>query len=233
MAGLAEASDANYYYVKDTEKLPEIFARELGSLLTVAARELRIEVICPENIRPLGFIGRSEKFENGRAVIRLSDLAAGQNRSLLLRCVTSQASTSQSTEIAQVRLSYLDTLAGGGAQTVQETARVRFTSDREAAQASVNASVAAQREWMLNAVKKEEALAAADAGRYEHAGRQFLEQAARLELQCGNAPASLRVEFENEVKNLRQRAQEFQQGQYGAGARKALQNEAWSVRNSK
>jgi Ca-activated chloride channel family protein len=30
MAGLAEASDANYYYVKDTEKLPEIFNQELG-----------------------------------------------------------------------------------------------------------------------------------------------------------------------------------------------------------
>src|SRR5581483_2232947 len=30
MAGLAEASDANYYYVKDTEKLPEIFNKELG-----------------------------------------------------------------------------------------------------------------------------------------------------------------------------------------------------------
>ena len=27
MAGLAEASDANYYYVQDTEKLPEIFAK--------------------------------------------------------------------------------------------------------------------------------------------------------------------------------------------------------------
>ena len=41
MAGLAEASDANYYYVKDTEELPEIFAKELGELVTVAARDIR------------------------------------------------------------------------------------------------------------------------------------------------------------------------------------------------
>src|ERR1035441_762762 len=40
MSGLAEASDANYYYVKDTERLPEIFAKELGELVTVAAREV-------------------------------------------------------------------------------------------------------------------------------------------------------------------------------------------------
>jgi hypothetical protein len=39
MAGLAEASDANYYYVKDTEKLSEIFAKELGEMMSVAARK--------------------------------------------------------------------------------------------------------------------------------------------------------------------------------------------------
>src|SRR5207244_1013777 len=148
MAGLAEASDANYYYVKDAEKLPEIFAKELGSLLTVAAREIRLEVTCPADVHPLGFIGRSEQFEGGPAVV-------------------------------------------------------------------------AEREWMLNAVKKDEAIAAADAGRYERAAQQFLEQAVRLESQCGNAPTGLRVQFEKEVQNLRQRAQELQQGQYTSGSRKA------------
>src|ERR1019366_3487769 len=48
MAGLAEASDANYYYVNDTEKLPEILAKELGGMLSVTAREVRIEIICPD-----------------------------------------------------------------------------------------------------------------------------------------------------------------------------------------
>src|SRR5208337_1493072 len=55
MAGLAEASDANYYYVQDTEKLPEIFAKELGELLTVAARDVRIEITCPDGVEPIGF----------------------------------------------------------------------------------------------------------------------------------------------------------------------------------
>src|SRR5450756_482134 len=72
MAGLAEASDANYYYVRDTEKLPEIFAKELGELLSVAARDVRIEIICPDGVQPLGFIGRAERFENQRASVSLS-----------------------------------------------------------------------------------------------------------------------------------------------------------------
>src|SRR5258708_38996923 len=72
MAGLAEASDANYYYVKDTEKLPEIFAKELGEMLAVAARDVRIEIICPEGVKPLGFIGRNEKFDRQKAALNLT-----------------------------------------------------------------------------------------------------------------------------------------------------------------
>ena len=66
MAGLAEASDANYYYVKDTEKLPQIFAKELGELIDVVARDVRIEITCPEGVRPLGFIGRTENSRTGK-----------------------------------------------------------------------------------------------------------------------------------------------------------------------
>src|SRR5215471_9636823 len=87
MAGLAEASDANYYYVKDTEKLPEIFAKELGELQTVVARNIRIEITCPDGVRPLGFIGRPEKFDGQRAAVQLSNLTAGQDRYVFLRCM--------------------------------------------------------------------------------------------------------------------------------------------------
>src|SRR5439155_8518326 len=87
MAGLAEASDANYYYVKDTEKLPEIFAKELGELLTVAARDIRIEIICPDGVRPIGFLGRPERCAGQTCALRLSQRAVAQNRCLFLRCL--------------------------------------------------------------------------------------------------------------------------------------------------
>ena len=99
MAGLAEASDANYYYVKDTEKLPQIFARELGELMTVAAREVRIEIICPNGVKPIGLIGRPEIFTGQKASVQLSQLAFAQNRYLFLRCLV----TRPQPEIAEVR----------------------------------------------------------------------------------------------------------------------------------
>ena len=134
MAGLAEASDANYYYVQDTEKLPEIFAKELGELLAVAAREIRIEITCPDGVEPLGFIGRNEKFENRRATVNLSQFTLGQGRDLFLRCRV----TRPEPEVAHVKVSYTDELDNGSEQTVSDVLKVRYTDDQAVADRSLS-----------------------------------------------------------------------------------------------
>src|ERR1035441_4889358 len=118
MAGLAEASDANYYYVKDTERLPQIFAKELGELVTVAAREVRIEIVCPKGVKPIGFIGRPEVFSGQHASVQLSQLAIEQNRYLFLRCLVNEPQP----EITAVTVRYTDELNGGTEQSLSERA---------------------------------------------------------------------------------------------------------------
>src|SRR5437773_2567684 len=229
MAGLAEASDANYYYVKDTEKLPEIFAKELGELLTVAARELRIEIVCPDGVRPIGFIGRPERFEGQRAAVRLSHLTVAQDRYLFLRCRVEEGQP----EIARVKVSYRDELNGGVEQTISASAKVRFTEDRKLASNSVRPEVTAQKELLLVAVAKDEALADADAGRYQQAAKKLDDEANSLDHQYQNAPAPLQGQIREEIDNLRLRSNQLQKNQYDSGTRKSLQSESWTVRNSK
>jgi Ca-activated chloride channel family protein len=229
MAGLAEASDANYYYVKDTEKLPEIFAKELGELLTVAAREVRIEIVCPDGVRPIGFLGRPEKFAGQKGAVQLSQFAIAQNRYLFLRCIVED----RKPDIARVQVKYTDELNGGAERTLSEVATVRFTEDRKMAVNSVRADVAAQKELFLAAVAKDEALADADAGQYQQAAQKLEREAKALDYQCQNAPAPLQGQLRQEIENLRFRSKQFQQNQYDAGTRKSLQSESWSVRNSK
>ena len=59
----------------------ELNGRESGSpgealgdygleMLEVAARDVRIEIICPAGVKPLGFIGREERFEMPRLETR-------------------------------------------------------------------------------------------------------------------------------------------------------------------
>src|SRR5580765_2903827 len=183
MAGLAEASDANYYYVKDTEKLPQIFAKELGELLSVAARNVRIEITCPAGVKPLGLIGRSEQFEGQRACVVLNQFTVSQDRFVFLRCLVQEAKP----EIAHVKVVYTDELKGGSEDSISESAKVQYTEDKVLAANSVRAGVVAQKELWLTAVAKDEALADADAGRYQQAAQRLSRQAAVLDQQYSSA----------------------------------------------
>jgi Ca-activated chloride channel family protein len=229
MAGLAEASDANYYYVKDTEKLPGIFGRELGELQAICARDVRIEIVCPEGVRPIELIGRPERFEGRKARLSLSSLSAGQERSLFLRCRVENPGE----EVARAQVVYFDALNGGVERSVTEVAQVRVTRDPKLAAKSVSGDVVAATELLTTALAKDQALADADAGRLQEAALNLQKQADVLDQRQSAASAPMQQQLRLEIDNLRSRAAELQRNEYAPGTRKALQNEAWSLKNAK
>jgi Ca-activated chloride channel homolog len=235
MAGLAEASDANYYYVKDTEKLPEVFDKELGEMLNVAVRDVRIEITCPDGVKPLGFIGRSEKFENQKAVIKLSQFTPGQDRYLFLRC---QVNGDQP-DVATVNVNYTDELNGGDSQSATGTARLEYTDDQSLSDKSVNRTVNAQKELMLTAVAKDEAMAKADNGDYAAAAQILTTQNAALSTAFAGAPAAVQSQLREETNNLNYFSDQIAPAGSVGGAnnysttRKAMQEQSFNTRNSK
>jgi Ca-activated chloride channel family protein len=229
MAGLAEASDANYYYVKDTDKLPEIFAKELGELLTACVRDVRIEIICPDGVKPLGFIGRAEKFEGQRAVVTLSQFTPGQDRHLFLRCVVN----GEQPEVARVNVNYTDELDGGSAQNASGTARIDFTDDQALSDQSLNHAVFAEKELMLTAVAKDEAMAQADAGNYRAAAKILTGQNAVLYSAIAAAPASVQYRIRAETNYLSDFSDQLDGGSYNGATRKAMEEQSYNARNSK
>jgi len=237
MAGLAEASDANYYYVQDTEKLPEIFARELGGLLAVAARDVRIEIICPDGVKPLGFIGRAEKFESQRATVNLNQFTAGQDRYLFLRCLVN----GDKPEVARVNVNYKDELGDGSDQSASGMVKVGFTGDQADSDKSVNGTVVAEKALMLTAVAKEEAIAQADAGNYQQAATILKAQSAALNNSFAAAPAGVQIQIRAETNNLDDFSGKIGGAGFGGGGggsydsatRKSLQEQSFNTRNSK
>ena len=229
MAGLAEASDANYYYVQDTEKLPEIFARELGELLTVAARDVRIEIICPDGVKPLGFLGRAERFESQKATVNLSQFTTGQNRYLFLRCLVN----GDKPEVARVNVNYKDELGDGSARSASGIARIDFTDDQKFSAKSVNGAVVAEKELMLTAVAKDEAMAQADAGNYKQASIILNGRAQTLNNAYAAAPAGAQSQIRVELDNLNGFTNQLEQGQYDSATRKTMQSQSFNSRNSK
>lgn len=233
MAGLAQASDANYYYVRDVEQLPSIFAKELGQLMSVVARDIRIEIICPDGVEPIGFIGRDETFEKRRAVVTLSPFAASQNRYLFLKCRVKDDAAAEERELARVKVSYSDELNEGRAQTASGVVRVAMTSSRKDADASVNREVAAQRELQLNALAKDEAIAKADAGNYRDASSSLKRQAEHLRGCAATAPSSERARFQSEADSLDKCAKEMENAPMESSTRKGLQSGSWNQKNAK
>jgi len=229
MAGLAEASDANYYYVQDTEKLPEIFAKELGEMLTVAAREVRIEIICPDGVRPLGFIGRAEKFEDQKAAVNLSQFTLGQGRYLFLRCLV----TRPEPEIARVKVRYTDEFDNGSEQAADGVVKIRYTDDESVADRSLNAAVNAEKVLVLTAEAKDKAIALADAGDYKQAAATLAVQQEALNAVSANAPAEVQVQIRAETANLGNFNDRLVNGQYDGASRKTLQSQSYNTRNSK
>lgn len=229
MAGLAEASDANYYYVKDTEKLPEIFAKELGEMISVAARDVRIEIICPDGVKPLGFIGRAETFSGNCATVKLSQFTGGQNRYLLLRCLAS----GEQPEVARVKVSYTDEFDNGSTRTASSSVSVNFSDDRLVSDKSVNSAVVAEKELMLAAVAKDAAMAEADAGNYQRAAQILAVQKAALGRASAAAPASVQGQIREETGNLDTFESRLNAGQYDSASRKTMQSQSYNSRNSK
>jgi len=234
MASLAEASDANYYYVKDTEKLPEIFNKELGEMVNVIVRDVRIEITCPDGVKPLGFIGRSEKFEDQKAVVKLSQFTPGQERYLFLRCLVN----GDQPDVAKVNVNYTDELDGGSVQSASGTARVQFTDDQKSSDSSLNDSVYAEEQLMLTAVAKDEAMSQADQGNYAAAAKILTAQNAALKTAYFKAPAGVQSKIQAETNNLNFFSDQLTGsvgggGAYGSATRKAMQEQSYNTRNSK
>jgi hypothetical protein len=179
-------------------------------------------------VRPIGLIGRSEQFEDQRATVKLSHFTSGQNRYLFLRCLVQD----ETPEVAKVKISYADEIAGGE-QSASGAVRINFTEDKSAAAKSVNGAVVAEKELFLTAVRKDEALSAADGGNYREAAQKLKDQADVLDKNYANAPASVQIQIRGESKNLRDRSKQLEEGQYDSSFRKTMQNESFTTRNSK
>jgi Ca-activated chloride channel family protein len=168
MTALAEASNANYYYVQDAEKLPGVFAQELGASRSLIARSIVIRINAPEGMRLKEIIGRPEIDCRERyAEIKMPELFGAEKRRFLVRCVA-EGDAAEAIEAAQVELSYA-TLDGAAAPAQRQAAKVAFTDDEKKSNESIQAEVAREHGVVQNRLAKELAVKLADEGKAKDA----------------------------------------------------------------
>jgi Ca-activated chloride channel family protein len=230
MTALAEASHANYYYVKDAEKLPGIFAEELGAARSLLARSIIIRIQVPDGVRLKEIIGRPDIECHDRvAEIKMPELFGSEQRRFLVRCEV-EGKNLDAVEAAAVELNYT-TLAGDPAPAQRQTAKITLTDDQKKSDASVRVEVAREYSVVQNRLAKEMAVKLADEGKAKDAVAMLRQQAAKN----AAAPPALQVPgVKEENQRLEAAADEIDsRGRLEKSRRKAMQFENYADKYQK
>ena len=233
MTALAEASDANYYYVGDVEKLPEVFESELGELKSIVARDIHIEIHCPRGVRPLRFLGRPEKLETQQGSVVLSTLSSQQTRELYLECTIDEDSFGDISEIAEVVVRYSDASAKAKSRVETMPIVVGYTDDVKMATASIDKAVQAEAVVFANAEDTEKAIRLADSGDIAACREQLSWQIGNLKRAYTAAPAAQQRILKEEIAAVEEAKIDLADDQLSKGQRKKLATGSFDYRNSK
>lgn len=220
MTALAEASHANYYYVQDAEKLPEIFAKELGAARTIIARGVNIRITVPSGVRLKEIVGYPEiKCDGTAAEIRLPEVFGAEKRRFIARCTVDKAHN-EPLEVAVAALRY-DGSDGKAAPEQRQTTQVKFTDAEEKSTASLRPEVAKEVAILDNSMAKQQAVKLADEGRTKEAADLLRSQVAKNKA-LPAAAAAPRLAEEN--RKLDQSAAQIEsQGSLSKSERKQIQ----------
>jgi len=83
IAGVARRSGGNYYYISRPELIPEVFRRELESLMTMVARNMRMRLNLSRWVQLRQVLGRQPSFAPRYAEVNLVDMERGSAMSVL------------------------------------------------------------------------------------------------------------------------------------------------------
>lgn len=233
MTALAEASDANYYYVADVEKLPEVFENELGELKSIVARNIEIEIYCPKGVRPQRFLGRPEKLESQQGSVVLSTLSSQQTREVYLECAIDKDRFGDISEIAEVVVRYNDPSEKGKSEIEKMPIVVGYTDDVKLADASVDKAVKAEAVVFANAEETEKAIRLADSGDIAACRDQLSWQITTLKRAYTAAPAPQQRLLEEQIVAAEEAKSDLADDQLSKAQRKKLATESFEFRNSK
>jgi Ca-activated chloride channel family protein len=141
---MADAGGGGYRFVGSSSELPAVIAEELTRTAETVARDVRVHVSVPPEVRLTDVYGWDVPTRRDGADVYIGDLAAGQSRKIVvaLEAPTSAAGT---LSVATADLSWRAVAGPSGAAS--STVQLRVVEDPDAVAASVdpNASVAATR----------------------------------------------------------------------------------------
>jgi Ca-activated chloride channel family protein len=178
MTALASESGGNAYFAKTSDRLEDIFRRDLEDAAALTGREVRITISCDGAVKPVRPIGREGRTGSDFIEVGVDNLYGAEKYAIFELEIP--ASDEEATlKAGTVRVEYTD--ATSGLPAVHESPLIiEYTKDAQYAESKRDAEVAAQAETARNAEILEDAVRLADEGRAAEAAKMLKERADKL-----------------------------------------------------
>jgi Ca-activated chloride channel family protein len=227
MTRLAQKSDGNTYFVESSRDLPRIFNEELGDVLNIVARQITLEIVFPDGIRPVTFVGREGVIRGQKAEMTLNQLYGGQEKFALVEVEVPSNKSGMEREIASAQLRFENALTQRKS-TLSARRSVKFDADHETVTRSANLKV--QNDYAVNvmAVAKDKAVEFVDKNRRSEAANELRTKAAELQSLGATYSNSTVVEY---AKKQAAEADRLERGGLNNAERKMYRAENAQTKN--
>lgn len=136
LAGIAKRSGGNYYYITRPELIPEVFRKELETLMLIVARNVHMRVRMSRWVQVRQIFNKLPTFGERTAEVTLADIERGETQSALVELEMGPRPGGKY-RVAKIELSYDDSVSGR-TETLTADAVVEFTSDPNLVASGVN-----------------------------------------------------------------------------------------------
>lgn len=136
LAGIAKKSGGNYYYITRPELIPEVFRKELETLMSIVARNVRMRVRMSRWVQVRQVIGKLPTFGQRSAEVTLADLERGESQGSIIELELGPRPGGKY-RVAKVEVTYDDSVTGR-TETVTADVVIDFTTDASLIAGGIN-----------------------------------------------------------------------------------------------
>ncbi|HZT42248.1 MAG TPA: VWA domain-containing protein [Chthonomonadaceae bacterium] len=136
MAGIARRSGGNYYYIQRPDLIPEVFRRELESLLTIVAKNVRVRFNLSRWVQVRQVYGFQPAFQHRAIEVSVPDIERGTVRTVLAELELDRHPQGIF-RVAKIDVLY-DDVVNNRPERASTDCVFEFTNDRDLLAANIN-----------------------------------------------------------------------------------------------
>ena len=227
MTRLAQKSDGNTYFVESGFDLPRIFAAELGDVLNVVAKKVKVTITLSDNVEAINIIGREGRIRENQIEFYMNQLYGDQEKYALVEVNIPKSTSGSRIKIAQVDVTYENPFSRKPEKSTG-ISYASFSSDSGKVARSTNIEVIREYQLNLNALAQEKAIELSDQGKKKEAVQELKQSAARLK-QVGSRYND--KELLKEADELEVQADTIEDRGMSPKSRKVLRTESFQMKN--